>query len=43
MNESSVDLINLYTGEDYVKPLINFLKKEVVKDEKHMHLNIIVN
>ena len=27
MNESSVDLINLYTGEDYVKPLINFFKK----------------
>ena len=43
MNESSVDLINLYTGEDYVKPLINFFKKGVVKDEKHMHLNIIVN
>ena len=43
MNESSVDLINLYTGEDYVKPLINFFKKGVIKDEKHMYLNIIVN
>jgi len=27
MSESNVDLINLYTGEDYVKPLINFFKK----------------
>jgi len=31
MNESSVDLINLYTGEDYVKPLINFFKKRSIK------------
>ena len=31
MNESSVDLINLYTGEDYVKPLINFFKKRSSK------------
>ena len=31
MNESSVDLINLYNGEDYVKPLINFFKKRSSK------------
>mgnify|MGYP001244765148 FL=1 len=31
MSESSVDLINLYTGEDYVKPLINFFKKRSCK------------
>ncbi len=31
MSESSVDLINLFTGEDYVKPLINFFKKRSSK------------